>query len=111
MDENYYVLRVKVRENLTDTRAVERMKAWAFYSHLSEIDVNVNDQVKEGDIIGKTGNASNFTGEDEHLHFEYRTGGAKPGRGLIGREDPNLVVDTKFEPDPNNAGKVRRVEE
>ena len=28
MDENYYVLNVKVRENLTDTRAVERMKAW-----------------------------------------------------------------------------------
>ncbi len=30
MDENYYVLKVKVRENLTDTRAVERMKAWDF---------------------------------------------------------------------------------
>lgn len=28
MDENYYVLSVKVRENLTDTRTVERMKAW-----------------------------------------------------------------------------------
>ena len=25
MDENYYVFNVKVRENLTDTRAVERM--------------------------------------------------------------------------------------
>ena len=30
MDENYYVLNVKVRENLTDIRAVERMKAWDF---------------------------------------------------------------------------------
>ena len=30
MDENYYVLKVKVRENLTDARAVERMKAWNF---------------------------------------------------------------------------------
>ena len=30
MDENYYVLNVKVRENLTDMRAVERMKAWNF---------------------------------------------------------------------------------
>ena len=30
MDENYYVLNVKVKENLTDTRAVERMKAWDF---------------------------------------------------------------------------------
>lgn len=30
MDENYYVLNVKVKENLTDTRAVERIKAWDF---------------------------------------------------------------------------------
>lgn len=30
MDENYYVLNVKVRENLTDARAIERMKAWDF---------------------------------------------------------------------------------
>ena len=30
MDENYYVLNVKVRDNLTDIRAVERMKAWKF---------------------------------------------------------------------------------
>lgn len=29
-DRNNYVLNVKVRENLTDARAVERMKAWDF---------------------------------------------------------------------------------
>ena len=72
------------------------------------------DKVKEGDILGKTGitgNAKDMKGENQHLHFEYRTGGALLGRGLTGREDPNLVVDTKFEPDPNNAEKVRRVEE
>ena len=89
-------------------------KAWAFYSHLSEIDVNVNDQVKEGDVIGKTGisgNANNLKGEDQHLHFEYRTGGARLGKGLNGRDDPNLIVDTKFEPDPNNKGKVRYKED
>ena len=89
-------------------------KAWAFYSHLSEIGVNVNDKVNEGDIIGKTGitgNAKDLTGEDQHLHFEYRTGGAQLGKGLKGREDPNLIVDTKFEPDPNNQRKVRYVEE
>lgn len=89
-------------------------KAWVFYSHLSEIDVNVNDQVKEGDVIGKTGitgNANNLKGEDQHLHFEYRTGGARLGKGLNGRDDPNLIVDTKFEPDPNNMGKVRYKED
>lgn len=46
-------------------------------------------------------------GEDQHLHFEYRTGGASLGKGLDGREDPNLIVDTKFEIDPNNERKVR----
>ena len=84
------------------------------YSHLSEIEVNVNDEVKEGDIIGKTGktgNASNCNGEDEHLHFEYRTGGARLGKGLNGRKDPNLIVDTKFESDPNNPSKVRYKED
>lgn len=30
MDENYYVLNVKVRENLTDPRVEERMYAWDF---------------------------------------------------------------------------------
>ena len=29
-DLKNYVLNVKVKENLTDTRAVERMKAWNF---------------------------------------------------------------------------------
>lgn len=84
--------------------------AWAFYAHLSEIGVSVNDEVKEGDVIGKTGitgNAKDMKGEDQHLHFEYRTGGASLGKGLDGREDPNLIVDTKFEIDPNNERKVR----
>ena len=86
---------------------------WAFYSHLSEIGVSINDEVKEGDIIGKTGttgNAQGMIGEDQHLHFEYRTGGAKLGKGLTGRKDPNLIVDTKFEVDPNNQNKVKLVE-
>lgn len=30
MDQDYYVLNVKLRDNLTDARAVERMKAWDF---------------------------------------------------------------------------------
>ena len=76
--------------------------------------MKVNDQVKEGDILGKTGisgNANDLEGEDQHLHFEYRTGGARLGKGLDGRDDPNLIVDTKFEPDPNNKRKVRYKED
>jgi RHS repeat-associated protein len=85
---------------------------YAFYAHLSEIFVNAGDKVNEGDVIGKTGNtgnAFNMQGEDEHLHFELRETDAIIG-GMQKRRDPNEIVDTKFEPDPNNKGKVRKVE-
>jgi murein DD-endopeptidase MepM/ murein hydrolase activator NlpD len=88
-------------------------KSWAFYSHLSEINVDLNQSVNEGDEMGKTGitgNAKNFTGEDQHLHFEYRTKSKRAGEGLAGREDPNKIVDTKFQIDPNNSQKVIQVQ-
>ena len=91
----------------------EGEKAWAFYSHLSEIQVDLGQEVKEGDILGKTGdsgNAKGMEGDDLHLHFEYRTEGAKLGRGLKGRDDPNEIVDTKFVQDPNNKTKVIQVQ-
>ncbi|KWW27102.1 MAG: secreted protein, partial [bacterium P3] len=86
--------------------------AYAFYAHLSAQNVKVGQTVYEGDEIGltgNTGNASNMKGEDEHLHFEYRTGGSNLGLGLKGRDNPNLIVDTKFEIDPNNSNKVVQV--
>lgn len=77
---------------------------------INHAGVDINDNVSEGDIIGKTGttgNARNMVGDEQHLHFEYRTGGSKLGRGLKGREDPNIIVDTKFERDPSNENKVK----
>jgi hypothetical protein len=38
-------------------------------------------------MTGRTGNASNLTGEDLHLHFELRNV-MDPGDGLLGRIDP-----------------------
>lgn len=41
------------------------LKTW--YYHMSEIDVSVNDMLKQGDIIGKVGTTGFSTGN--HLHF------------------------------------------
>jgi len=38
------------------------------YSHLSEIDVAINQDVKRGDIIGRVGSTGKSTGN--HLHYE-----------------------------------------
>ncbi|MCL2814444.1 MAG: peptidoglycan DD-metalloendopeptidase family protein, partial [Oscillospiraceae bacterium] len=43
---------------------------YIYYGHLSEQSVKKGDNVRAGDIIGKTGNTGNSTGP--HLHFEVR---------------------------------------
>lgn len=49
------------------------------YGHMSQIDVSEGDDVKPGQIIGKTGGASGAVGSGNsggpHLHFEYRPSG------------------------------------
>jgi RHS repeat-associated protein len=89
---------------------------YAQYSHLSAINVRVNQEVNEGDIIGLSGQTGNAAGQpvsEAHLHFEYRSI-ANGVLGLTGRLDPNEVLDTKFysqnlQANQTNTGVIKEV--
>lgn len=76
---------------------------YSFYAHLSSVSVKYGEKVRKGTMLGKsgtTGNAYNLSGEDEHLHFEYRT---SPKHGDRRQANPNVIVRTKFySADPKN---------
>ncbi len=59
-EQNQDFGKVIVLRHANDVRTV--------YAHLSEILVKEGDQVKQGDIIGKTGDTGKATAP--HLHFE-----------------------------------------
>jgi len=66
---------------------------YAVYGHLSEINVNVNEQIEEGALIGKTGMsgiAANLFEIEAHLHFEIRhkEEHVRGEEGLYVRDDP-----------------------
>lgn len=61
---------------------------YSFYAHLSEVDVNVNETMVEGQVVAKSGtsgNAENMTGKDQHLHFELRDQ-KENAKGLLEKE-------------------------
>lgn len=63
---------------------------YAFYAHLSRIDVAEGQKVAKGQALGLTGNSGNAEGLDDtedHLHFEARTV-PHPPKGLEGRVSP-----------------------
>lgn len=70
---------------------------FAFYAHLSRIDVKVGEKIKAGTVIGLSGDTGNAKGMDEvsegaHLHFEIRTKQIC-GLGLTNRIDPLPFVE------------------
>ena len=68
---------------------------YAFYAHMSDVDVSPGAEVCQGDNIGKTGVSGNASADSPHLHFEVRTE-PSPGKGLGGRVSPNEVTATQF---------------
>lgn len=76
---------------------------YSFYAHLSSVSVKYGEKVRKGSLLGKSGtsgNACNLTGQDEHLHFEYRT---SPRHGDRKQENPNTILKTRFySADPGN---------
>lgn len=64
---------------------------WAFYAHLSAIDVQPGEVITStSQIIGRvgdTGNASGIAASKVHLHFEFRSD-SSGGNGIADRIDP-----------------------
>ena len=59
------------------------------FGHLSRTDRNAGDWVRQGDIIGYTGNTGYSSGP--HLHFEALLPGYVLGSPTLGRSDPRKV--------------------
>ena len=81
---------------------------FSFYAHLSSALVKSGQKVNKGTAIGRSGtsgNAAGMKGEDEHVHFEYRTsahGGARSAK------EPNPILKTKFySADPSNKNQAQ----
>ena len=65
---------------------------YTIYAHLSSVVVKNGDDVKQGQLIGFTGNSGNSTGP--HIHFELRINGVptNPAQYLIESVDDNVVI-------------------
>ena len=64
----------------------------AFYAHLDQILVSLNDTVAAGQPVARTGISGNASASAPHLHFEIRTATGSAGTGLGNRLDPMTVL-------------------
>ena len=70
----------------THIRLFQEGLGLTIYGHLSSVIVNPGQAIKQGQIIGVTGNTGFSSGP--HLHFEFRPDPLKSGNGYAGAADP-----------------------
>ncbi len=68
---------------------------YLFYAHLNSFSVKAGDEVKSGQVIGKSGTTGYGSSKDPHLHFEIRNKVSAPG--LNSRCNPAFFVNYKNE--------------
>ena len=84
-------------------------KVYAQYAHMSEVTVEVNQDIEEGDEVGKTGktgNAEDLSSNEEHLHFGISTT-PTPSKGLKDYKNPEdyMEIETPKKPKEENKQK------
>lgn len=88
------------QKKYAQTKLTKNKYVYFFYAHLSDINVEENEPVDVGDMIGKTGstgNANKMTtiSNGAHLHFEARSAPLL-GIGLDGRIDPIPFINANL---------------
>lgn len=61
------------------------------YAHLSKVTVKQGQAVRQGDVLGLSGNTGNSTGP--HLHLSFRLDNANRKDGYVGYSDPLPYMD------------------
>lgn len=76
-------------EVIVEHQAPDGSVYWTQYAHLQrELTVGIGTVVPRGGVLGFVGTTGWDGIGQSHLHFEYRTTKARPGRGTQGRADP-----------------------
>lgn len=77
------------------------------YAHLERTTVNRGQKVKQGDVIGYSGQTGAATGP--HLHFEFIAKQPDFNNGYVGRLNPAKFMEQKGDDDMISIGGLNRI--